>query len=180
MHQLTSKITNLQLLHIFVSKHEKLILVNDLSLTVVSSLIEKKNLVTKSQTLSAMSKLAKPQSHLDPDNLMRRCFVFTISISIALPEEDDTVYEIQIPSIDAKILGTSAGRVVTRAGITVHRYSDTVSAPFVVALTALGHGESMVPNRTTQYHCVIDSCLQVSAHISIVFATTDLILSITC
>lgn len=121
---------------------------------------------------NGMSKLAKPQSHLDPDNLMRRCFgQNTNSTSITIPEEDDTIYEIQIPSIDAKILGTSAGRVVTRAGIRVYRYSDTVSVPFAVALTALGHGESMVPNRTTQYHCAIYSCLQVSAHISIVFAT---------
>lgn len=82
-----------------------------------------------------------------------------------------------MPSIDVKILGTSAGRVVTRAGITVYRYSDTVSAPLVVALTALGHGESMVPKRTTQYYCAIGSCLQVSAHFSIVFATPVLISS---
>lgn len=123
-----------------------------------------------------MSKLAKPQNHLDPGNLMRRCFgQNTISTSITIPEEDYIVYEIQIPSIDAKILGTSAGRVVTCAGITVYRYSDTVSAPFAVALTALGHGESMVPNRATQYHSAIDSCLQLSAHISIVFATSVLI-----
>lgn len=93
-----------------------------------------------------MSKLAKPQSHLDPDNLMRLFWTNYHPNIHYLPEEDDTIHEIQIPSIDAKILGTSAGRVVTRAGITVYRYSNTVSVPLVVALTALGHGESMVPN----------------------------------
>lgn len=47
---------------------------------------------------------------------MPRCFGRnTISTSITIREEDDTVNEIQIPSIDVQILGTSAGRVVTRA-----------------------------------------------------------------